>query len=119
MNPVGTKIGMPSDYAADGLHMLPGQAFLIGRDANGLYALTSVCSHANCDLNSMGAILTAGGQDVGILCNCHGSKFDNNGFVVQGPAIAPLDHVALALGCDGFLYVDDNTVVSFFARLPA
>jgi Rieske Fe-S protein len=64
-----------------------------------------------------------GGQQVGtitangIICNCHGSAFDASGNVTQGPAPQALPAYALTLGCDGKLYVDQNTVVANTARL--
>jgi Rieske Fe-S protein len=121
MNPVGTKLGKPGDYAAHGLHILPGKSVLIGRDAGGLYALTSICTHKQCNLDStgLGAIITTGGQSVGIQCACHGSRFDNTGAVTHGPATKPLQAFALSLGCDAYLYVDTGTVVPSTTRLLA
>jgi Rieske Fe-S protein len=85
---------------------------LLGRDANGLYAMSSLCTHEFCNLDQFGTILASG-----IQCDCHGSVYDSNGNNKSGPAPAPLVHYALALGCDGFLYVDTNTVVPPDTRL--
>ena len=118
--PDGVAIGVPADFASDGLHIVPGTKVLIGRDAMGLYALTSVCTHEFCDMDeknggkSMGTVTAQG-----ITCNCHGSKFDHVGTVVKGPAGKALKAYALALGCDGKLYVDKTTVVANTIRLDA
>lgn len=120
-DPPGNAVGAPGDYITDGLHIVPGSKVLIGRDAGGLYALTSDCPHQHCDMDEMsqgkalGTILANGG----IKCNCHGSKFDAVGNVTQGPALKALKAYALALGCDGLLYVDRNTVVPNTDRLDA
>jgi Rieske Fe-S protein len=47
-------------------------------------ALTSVCTHSNCDRNWS---LTNGN----FVCSCHGSVFTTNGAVVNGPANRPLN----------------------------
>jgi nitrite reductase/ring-hydroxylating ferredoxin subunit len=120
MNPVGTAVGVPADFAATGLHIVAGTKVLVGRDDKGLYALTSICPHEFCDMDAK-----QGGQPVGtvtaqgIVCNCHNSKFDNYGAVTKGPANKPLKPFAMALGCDGKLYVDKTTVVSIDQRLDA
>ncbi len=115
----GIAIGAPSDFAAEGLHLVPGSKVLIGRDAMGLYALTSVCTHELCDMDEK-----QGGKNIGIIsakgivCNCHGSQYDNFGAVVKGPANKPLKAYALAL-CEGKLYVDKTTQVPVTTRLDA
>jgi nitrite reductase/ring-hydroxylating ferredoxin subunit len=118
--PPGTPVGLPSDFAADGLHLVPNTKVLIGRDAGGLYALTSVCPHQFCDMDAMKlgqpiGIVTA----TGITCNCHGSKFDLLGGLVKGPALTGLKAFAMALDCEGKIYVDKTTVVASTERLNA
>lgn len=109
---------MPSDFPTHGLRKLASDSLLVGRDAGGLYVLSSLCTHQFCDMAA-----SQGGQQVGtitangIVCNCHGSAFDASGNVTNGPAYQPLPAYALTLGCDGKLYVDQSTVVSSAARL--
>jgi len=119
-SPVGTQIGKPTDYAADGLHIVTNKSVLVGRDAGGLYALTAICTHQSCNMaatDSQGPFGQISGTD--IICLCHGSEFSASGSVVQGPAHQPLKALALALGCDGFLYVDTAKVVANTVRLQA
>jgi cytochrome b6-f complex iron-sulfur subunit len=87
---------------------------LIGRDANGVYALTAICTHQGCNMDGLGTISANG-----ITCGCHGSRFSNTGTVQAGPATSPLRAFSLELGCDGFLYVDTRTVVPNTQRLKA
>jgi Rieske Fe-S protein len=120
MSPAGEEIGQPTDYASDGLHIVTDKSVLIGRDAGGLYALTAICTHQGCDMassSSWGPDGQISGSD--IICNCHGSTFSATGAVVQGPAQQPLHALALALGCDGFLYVDTTKTVANTVRLQA
>jgi Rieske Fe-S protein len=89
---------------------------LIGRDANGLYALTAICTHQQCNMDAapMGTI-----SATGIMCVCHGSRFSTTGAVLMGPATQALRAFALAVGCDGFLYADTKTIVPATQRLKA
>lgn len=115
----GVVVGALADFAANGLHILPGTKVLIGRDDKGLYALTSICTHELCDMDEKKQ-----GQSIGIInangiiCNCHGSTFDHYGAVVKGPANKPLKAYAMSL-CDGMIYVDKTTVVPVTDRLDA
>jgi cytochrome b6-f complex iron-sulfur subunit len=118
--PVGTKIGEPSAYAATGLHVVSNLGALIGRDAGGLYALSSICTHQGCDMSTLyhgspNGVLMNGNED--IRCACHGSEFGPDGAVLRGPAASPLPAFPLALGCDGFLYVNENSTTSSSTRL--
>jgi nitrite reductase/ring-hydroxylating ferredoxin subunit len=121
MNPVGTPVGVPDDFGTAGLHILNGTTkILIGRDDKGLYALTSICPHEFCDMDTKQQGQSVGTVTAqGITCNCHNSKFDNYGAVTKGPATKPLKAYQMALGCDGKIYVDKTKVVSIDQRLNA
>ena len=64
---------------------------------DGLYGISSVCTHLGCNVKRAGA---------GFQCPCHGSRFDPHGRVVQGPAPAPLRWFALSRSPRGQLVVD-------------
>jgi Rieske Fe-S protein len=118
MSPVGTKIGKPTDYATNGLHIVTNQSTLVGHDAGGYYALTAICTHEGCDMaevDAQGPFGELSGQD--ITCLCHGSEFSPTGAVVHGPANKALRAHPLALGCDGFLYVDKTKFIAATVRL--
>jgi Rieske Fe-S protein len=51
------------------------------RQGDDFYALSLVCTHLGCAVT-----VTADG----LVCPCHGSRFDRQGRVVQGPARQPL-----------------------------
>nr|MBI1228486.1 Rieske 2Fe-2S domain-containing protein [Cytophagales bacterium] len=70
--------------AAGGWVLVTASKVLIVNMGNNTYnALTSVCTHAQCDKDWTFAsnIFT---------CTCHGSRFDRTGAVVTGPATQPL-----------------------------
>jgi Rieske Fe-S protein len=52
--------------------------------ANAYNALSSICTHQGCQITGFD---TSSGQ---FICPCHGSTFDVNGKVIQGPAGSPL-----------------------------
>lgn len=89
------------------LTAVAGAPVIVGRDAGGLYAMTSTCTHEGCDMAADGAI----GAD-GISCGCHGSRFDANGAVVRGPANAPLVHFAVTVDAAGNVSVDGKSKVA-------
>jgi nitrite reductase/ring-hydroxylating ferredoxin subunit len=81
--------------------------FLMGRDANGIYAMSMQCTHKGCALVFSGAQLD---------CPCHHSRFDANGNVLVGPATAPLPHLAVTVDASGNITVDRYAVVSASTR---
>lgn len=112
----GTFAGSVTEYANNGLYKVTAKTFLIGRDAGGLYAMSSICTHQACNLNQWGQI-NAG--NMSIRCNCHGSLFSFNGAVEQGPAFSPLKHYLVTVDCMYNVYVDTSQVVDASQRTPA
>ncbi len=79
------------------------------RDAEGLYAISTVCTHLGCI-----ATRTNEGR---FECPCHGSKFAPDGKVVGGPAPKGLNWLELSLASTGELVVDKIKSVSPGTRL--
>lgn len=88
-----------------------GGRVLLGRDAGGLYAMTSVCTHNQCDMIVYGSIDAAG-----LNCKCHGSGFSRTGERTRGPAIAALQHFKVDVAADGTITIDSKTAVDAAAR---
>lgn len=59
----------------------PGRAVVVVRDADGVYALSKVCTHLGCLVKKSGNEFD---------CPCHGSRFAADGTVLKGPAPQPL-----------------------------
>ena len=104
--------GAASDFAVGDLVAVPGEAVAVGRDAGGFYALSTLCTHALCDMESYGSVTSSG-----LYCGCHGSRFDPNGTVVQGPARAPLPHFSVSIDDQGTIQIDTDTEVGASERV--
>lgn len=114
--PSGRAVGRPCDFSGFRLQAAPHddvfQSALIGRDVDGWYARSAVCTHMGCNLAVPDAIVPPG-----VVCPCHGSNFDQYGHVLSGPAGSDLRPMALTLSCDGILYVDVDVTVGPEVRL--
>jgi len=98
------KIGPLERFPVGSQTALPEEGFVVFRDARGLYAISTICTHLGC---------TAAVTAQGFACPCHGSKFDATGRVVEGPAPRALPWLELSRAADGQLIVcADNEVSS-------
>lgn len=106
--------GSARDVAVGHFAFVPGQPLLLARDDRGLYAMTTICTHDDCDMQGEGRI-----DALGLSCDCHGSQFDRNGGVRRGPAGAPLQHYRVDLSADGSITIQASVAVGADARTPA
>lgn len=104
--------GSASDYAVGTLTLLRGHSVALGRDVAGFYALTTLCTHASCDIATQGSVTNRG-----LRCGCHESTFDETGKRTGGPAPRDLDHFAVEIDGAGAITVQAGTVVDASARV--
>jgi nitrite reductase/ring-hydroxylating ferredoxin subunit len=95
------------------LSFVGGKPVVLGRDAEGLFALSAICTHQQCDMSRDGSI--SGNE---IVCDCHGSRFSATGAAESGPAHSPLDHYAVELAADGSITVQAGKIVGADTRTP-
>lgn len=96
--------GLLNDYAKDGVYdRFSRQGFFIVRRGPALLAISSACTHRRCALTSE--------RDHTFYCKCHGSTFDPDGHVTQGPARRDLPFFATAVSADGQLLVFPQRIV--------
>jgi nitrite reductase/ring-hydroxylating ferredoxin subunit len=108
--PARFTIGDPGHFPPGSVTFLEDRRLFLFNGPDGFYTVSSVCTHLGCNVKRTGA---------GFECPCHGSRFDENGRVVRGPAPAPLAWFGLSLSPRGELIVDlDRTVAPDF-RLKA
>lgn len=73
----------PALGESGGMVLVPqAQALVIRVSSTSYQAMTSVCTHQGCTVNSFNGSR--------VSCPCHGSQFSTAGAVVRGPATAPL-----------------------------
>ncbi len=104
--------GNIADLATGQLIAITGEGVAIGLDADGLYALTTICTHLQCDMAVQGTIA----QDE-LFCECHESRFDGDGEVLDGPATQPLDFFSVSIDDDGVITIDADVIVDAADRL--
>ncbi|MBI4907909.1 MAG: Rieske 2Fe-2S domain-containing protein [Acidobacteria bacterium] len=71
------KVTLPDSLAAGEAFVPAGRAVAVYRDAEGIHAISTICTHLGCVVKS---------NAEGFECPCHGSRFDATGGVVKGPA---------------------------------
>jgi cytochrome b6-f complex iron-sulfur subunit len=104
------KIGSLERFPVGSQTAMPEEGFVVFRDAQGLYAISTTCTHLGCTV-----AITA----QGFACPCHGSKFDPTGRVVAGPAPRALPWLELSRAADGQLVVYADNEVSSGTRFEA
>lgn len=91
------KIGKPGDYPVGSEKIFLDKKVIIRHDSEGLYAISLVCTHLGC---------VVGLDGNKFACPCHGSRYDENGKVTQGPAPKALLWLKILQSPDGKLMVD-------------
>ena len=71
------------------------------RDPNGIYALSTVCTHLGCTPNWLEA-------EQKFKCPCHGSGYYKSGVNFEGPTPRPLERFSISLADDGQILVDKS-----------
>jgi cytochrome b6-f complex iron-sulfur subunit len=100
------KAGSVEIYPPDSITLDKEQKVFIVRAKEGyFYAISAVCTHLGCIANWKP-------EDDIIACPCHGSKFDKEGRVIDGPAPRPLQRFAMMVDEQGQLIVDKGVIVN-------
>ncbi|HSL19925.1 MAG TPA: ubiquinol-cytochrome c reductase iron-sulfur subunit [Vicinamibacterales bacterium] len=103
-------IGSPAEFPPGSVTFLSDRQLYVFNSADGFFAISSVCTHLGCNVKHIGQ---------GFECPCHGSRFDENGRVVHGPAPQPLAWYAISLSPRAQLIVDQDQIVGPEFRLRA
>ncbi len=69
------------------------------RNEEGIYALSTMCTHLGCTPNWLGS-------EQKFKCPCHGSGFYKTGINFEGPAPRPLERYKITLADDGQIIID-------------
>jgi nitrite reductase/ring-hydroxylating ferredoxin subunit len=103
-------IGGPSDFPSGSVTFLPDRRLFVFNGPDGLFCISSICTHLGCNVRHIGT---------GFECPCHGSRYDENGRVIHGPAPKPLEWFSLTLSPREELIVDLDKPVGPEFRLRA
>jgi cytochrome b6-f complex iron-sulfur subunit len=101
--PMKFRVGHPASFASGANVALPDARVVIRRRGNGFAAISTVCTHLGCTVDP---------TETGFDCPCHGSRYDDAGNVVSGPAPKPLSWYQVTLAPSGELEVDKHIVIS-------
>lgn len=96
------RVTLPESLPLGGVFMPSGRSIAIVRDADGIFAISTVCTHLGC--------LVKQGEG-GFHCPCHGSHFAADGTVTRGPAPKALPWLQIAPAGGNTYIVDAGRVV--------
>ncbi|MCB9799868.1 MAG: ubiquinol-cytochrome c reductase iron-sulfur subunit [Candidatus Omnitrophica bacterium] len=97
------KIGKPDEYDLGKVDTRWEDRYgvWIIRSPEGIYALSTVCTHLGCKPSWLE-------NEQKFKCPCHGSGFYKSGINFEGPAPRPLERFAISLADDGQILVDKS-----------
>lgn len=102
------RVTLPESLGDGEPFVPPGRSVALYRDANGVFAISTVCTHLGCIVRP---------ETDGFHCPCHGSRFGPGGEVVKGPAPRGLPWLAVSRAGDGVYEVDEGSVVPAGTRI--
>ncbi len=95
------RVTLPETLAPGEPFVPPGRSVALFRDAEGVYAISTVCTHLGCIVKPSAE---------GFECPCHGSRFAPDGEVRKGPAPRPLPWLKVSLS-GSLVTIDEGTTV--------
>jgi cytochrome b6-f complex iron-sulfur subunit len=101
-------VGRLYDFPLNTFFLIAAHNVFIYRDYEGVRALSAVCTHLGCVLET---------TEKGFQCPCHGSRFSDKGRVLSGPAPRSLAYFKVDIAPDGQLLVDMSQKVSYEEKL--
>jgi cytochrome b6-f complex iron-sulfur subunit len=101
-------IGRLYDFPLNTFFLIAAHKIFIYRDYEGVRAMSAVCTHLGCILET---------TENGFQCPCHGSRFNDKGQVLSGPAPRSLAYYRVDVAPNGQLLVDMSQKVSYDEKL--
>jgi cytochrome b6-f complex iron-sulfur subunit len=95
------RVTLPETLGASEPFVPPGRAVAVFKDAEGIYAVSTICTHLGCVIKP---------NAEGFECPCHGSRFASNGEVTKGPAPRALPWLKISIS-GGTATIDEGAVV--------
>ena len=97
--PTEFDLGLAEKYLPDSKTTMPEVPAVLIHGNAGFTAFSLVCTHLGCTVEV---------QADGFACPCHGSRFNNNGYPVKGPAASSLKMLRVEQTPDGKLILHTN-----------
>ncbi len=103
--PSNFKAGFPSDFAIGVVDTRFKERYRVWivRNEEGIYALSTICTHLGCTPNWLEA-------ENKFKCPCHGSGFYMTGINFEGPAPRPLERHRIVMAEDGQVLIDKSRI---------
>jgi len=95
------KTTLPETLTEGQVFVPPGRSVALFRDAEGVHAISTVCTHLGCIVKP---------NAEGFECPCHGSRFAGDGAVTKGPAPQALPWLEVSVSGSN-VYVDESKTV--------
>jgi Rieske Fe-S protein len=95
------RLSLPENLPRGEAFVPPGRAVAVFRDAEGVYAVSTICTHLGCVVKP---------NVEGFECPCHGSRFAADGTVTRGPAPRALPWLKVNVS-GGLVTVDEGSTV--------
>lgn len=95
------RLSLPENLPAGEAFVPPGRAVAVYRDTEGVYAVSTICTHLGCVVKP---------NPDGFECPCHGSRFATDGSVTRGPAPRALPWLKVSIA-GGSITVDEGSTV--------
>jgi cytochrome b6-f complex iron-sulfur subunit len=95
------RVTMPDTLPEGEPFVPPGRAVAVFKDEQGLYAVSTICTHLGCIVKA---------RSDGFECPCHGSRFSADGSVTKGPAPQALPWLKVSAG-GGMITIDEGATV--------
>lgn len=95
------RVTLPETLAAGEAFVPPARPVSVFRDAEGVYAISNICTHLGCIVKP---------APDGFTCPCHGSRFAPDGSVTKGPAPQALPWLKVSGGGEQWIVDEGETV---------
>lgn len=96
------SIGKPEEFPSGARVSLDERRVCIVREGDNVAAISTTCTHLGCIVSV---------SETGFACPCHGSRYDQDGYVTSGPAPRALAWYQLTLAPNGELVVDKDSEI--------
>jgi len=104
------RVTLPETLIDGQAFIPPGRSTAIFRDADGVHAVSLICTHLGCVVKS---------ERDGFHCPCHGSAFNRDGGVTKGPAPKALPWLQVSRIAAHTYMVDESKAVAAGTKVSA